>query len=65
MAEIEIHGKCKNNAKILKHNLGEAITSRKKHWEYTVVELFHKIKVEYIINIGPQDNYKHVIDDYL
>ena len=43
-------------AKIFKHNLEEAITSRKKNLEYTVVELFHKVKVEYVVNIGTQQS---------
>ena len=52
-------------AKIFKYNLEEAITSRKTTWEYTCtgVEWFHKIKVGYIVNICPDNNYNHVIDD--
>ena len=50
-------------ARVFKHNLAKATTCRKKNWEYTVVELFNKIDIGYVVNIGDLDTYQHVIDD--
>ena len=50
-------------AKVFKYNCTQAITFRKRNWEYNVVKLFKSKDLEFLINIGNEINCKSILKE--